>query len=113
MTALYENLLLRLATILELSQHGQGTLDPQTKQALVQSTKDFKDGVREAREYATELPGGELSAEEQDAVIGMLQKLKDRKKRQLAEFAQNANLKPAALNIIKMEVDSTASTPGF
>ena len=43
-------------------------------------TKDFKDSLREANEYAHTLPGGELSVEEQDEVIEMLEMLKERKR---------------------------------
>lgn len=36
--------------------------------------------MKEANEFATTLPGGELSVEEQDEVIGMLENLKERKR---------------------------------
>lgn len=36
--------------------------------------------MKEANEFATALPGGELSVEEQDEVIGMLENLKERKR---------------------------------
>ena len=42
-------------------------------------TKEFKDSLKEANEYATTLPGGELSVEEQDEIIEMLERLKERK----------------------------------
>ncbi|OSD05772.1 hypothetical protein PYCCODRAFT_1465103 [Trametes coccinea BRFM310] len=113
MTSLYESLLLKLANVVELATQDQGASTPQAKQALVRSTKDFKESVREAREYAAGLPGGEMSVQEQDEVIEMLERLKERKRRQLAEFAETvsgistAKPKPD----LKMEVDSNASTP--
>ncbi|OJT13204.1 hypothetical protein TRAPUB_10223 [Trametes pubescens] len=45
-----------------------------------EQTKEFKDAMKEANEFATTLPGGELSVEEQDEVIGMLENLKERKR---------------------------------
>ncbi|KAI8983336.1 hypothetical protein BD414DRAFT_418561 [Trametes punicea] len=111
MTSLYESLLLKLANIVELATQDQGTFTPQAKQALVRSTKDFKDSVKEAHEYATTLPGGELSVEEQDEVIDMLEKLKERKRRQLAGFAERVNNISTSQQDVKMELDSTASTP--
>ncbi len=43
-------------------------------------TKDFKDALKEANEYANSLPGGDHSVQEQDDVIEMLEKLKERKR---------------------------------
>ncbi|KAI0825250.1 hypothetical protein BC628DRAFT_1410314 [Trametes gibbosa] len=118
MTSVYESLLLKLANVAELAVQDQGTLNPQAKQALVRSTREFKDALREAQQYANTLPGGELSVEEQDEVIRMLENLRERKKcvdtprQQLAEFADRVgNISSAAENDMKMEVDSTASTP--
>lgn len=151
MTSLYESLSLKLANVIELAIQDQGSgLTPQLKQALVRSvrttfqpidsvssillqTREFKDGLREANEYAATLPGGEMSVEEQDEVILMLEKLKERKKyaiipriqsisltspvqrKQLAEFADRvgkiSTAKPDYKMDYKMEVDSTASTP--
>ncbi|KAL7285857.1 hypothetical protein ACG7TL_000967 [Trametes sanguinea] len=91
MTSLYESLLLKLANVVELATQDQGASTPQAKQALVRSTKDFKESVREAREYAAGLPGGEMSVQEQDEVIEMLERLKERKRRQLAEFAETVS----------------------
>ncbi|KAI0662378.1 hypothetical protein C8Q70DRAFT_1051025 [Cubamyces menziesii] len=113
MTSLYESLILKLANVVELATQDQGAFTPQAKQALVRSTKDFKESVREAHQYATTLPGGELSVEEQDEVIDMLEKLKERKRRQLAEFAEKVSTISSSQQdtSLKMEVDSTASTP--
>ncbi|KAI9059573.1 hypothetical protein FKP32DRAFT_1579444 [Trametes sanguinea] len=115
MTSLYESLLPKLATVVELATQDQGAFTPQAKQALVRSTKDFKDSVKEAHEYATTLPGGELSVDEQDEVIDMLEELKERKRcvRQLADFAEKVNGISTARPKpdFKMEVDSNASTP--
>ncbi|KAH9850646.1 hypothetical protein C2E23DRAFT_734593 [Lenzites betulinus] len=112
MTAIYESLLLKLSNVAELAVQDQGTLSPQAKQALVRSTREFKDTMKEAQNYAHTLPGGELSVEEQDEVIRMLENLKERKRRQLADFAEKVgNISSASVNDLKMEVDSTASTP--
>lgn len=43
-------------------------------------TNDLRDSLKEAKEAASSLPGGELSVEEQDEVIAMLERLKARKK---------------------------------
>ncbi|RPD81542.1 hypothetical protein L226DRAFT_1008 [Lentinus tigrinus ALCF2SS1-7] len=115
MTSLYESLTLKLANVVELATQDQGTnLTPQAKQGLVRATKAFKDSLKEANEYATTLPGGELSVEEQDEVIEMLEKLKERKRKQLVEFAErvgNISSSQASQASLQMEVDSTASTP--
>ncbi|TBU48702.1 hypothetical protein BD309DRAFT_1006711 [Dichomitus squalens] len=87
MTALFESLTLKLTNVVELATQDQGSLTPQARQALVRSTKEFKDALKEAHDYATTLPGGDHSVEEQDEVIEMLEKLKERKRQQLAEFA--------------------------
>ncbi|KAI0719091.1 hypothetical protein C8T65DRAFT_706465 [Cerioporus squamosus] len=112
MTSLYESLTLKLANVVELATQDQGTnLTPQAKQALVRATREFKDSLKEANEYATSLPGGELSVEEQDEVIDMLEKLKERKRKQLAEFAERVGNISSSQASLKMEIDSMASTP--
>ncbi len=149
MTSLYGSLTLKLANVVELATQDQGTnLTPQAKQTLVravstpdlaapciqltlrpQQTREYKDSVKDAIGYATSLPGGELSVEEQDEVIEMLEKLKERKRcvnkllqsvhvftiawsrKQLAEFADRVgNISSSQANL-KMEVDSISSTP--
>ncbi|RDX43951.1 hypothetical protein OH76DRAFT_1360466 [Lentinus brumalis] len=112
MTSLYGSLTLKLANVVELATQDQGTnLTPHAKQTLVRATREYKDSVKDAIGYATSLPGGELSVEEQDEVIEMLEKLKERKRKQLAEFADRVgNISSSQANL-KMEVDSISSTP--
>ncbi|EMD41607.1 hypothetical protein CERSUDRAFT_90181 [Gelatoporia subvermispora B] len=118
-TAQFETLVPKLATVLERAQQAEEGLTPQTKQALVAATNDFKDSIRAAREAARALPGGELALAEQDAVLEMLERLRARKRRQLEAFAERvaAAAEAAAAHArtddqsVNMEVDSTASTP--
>ncbi|OCH92706.1 hypothetical protein OBBRIDRAFT_726231 [Obba rivulosa] len=117
--AQFETLIPKLAAVLERAQQAEDGLTPQTKQALVHATNDFKEGVRAARDAARALPGGELAVAEQDEVLAMLARLRARKRRQLEAFAERvaaaaeaaAARARAADESVKMEVDSTASTP--
>ncbi|KAI0932766.1 hypothetical protein AcW1_000210 [Taiwanofungus camphoratus] len=111
MTTLFETLLLKLATVLELIQQSEVALSPQIKQALVHATNDFKESLKQAKEAANNLPGGELSVGEQDEVIEMLQRLKNNKRQQLAAFSNDVESISAAAGGVNMEIDSTASTP--
>jgi hypothetical protein len=98
--SLYASLLLKLAAVLEITQNAEGILTPAAKQALLQAvrssalhellskidpfltftqTNDFKSSMARAKEIALALPGGELGIEEQDQIIEMLEKLRDRK----------------------------------
>jgi hypothetical protein len=43
-------------------------------------TNNFKNALTQARELAIDLPGGEMLIEEQDAVIDMLESLRNRKR---------------------------------
>ena len=43
-------------------------------------TKDFKSAITLAKDFAVNLPGGDLLIEEQDAVISLLETLKERKR---------------------------------
>lgn len=43
-------------------------------------TTDFKDALNRAKEIANSLPGGELLIEEQEEVIAMLERLRDKKR---------------------------------
>ncbi|CCM06339.1 uncharacterized protein FIBRA_08593 [Fibroporia radiculosa] len=110
MTAVYESLVLKLAAVLELAQQSEAALTPQSRQALIQATNDFKESLRQARELADALPGGELSVEEQDDVIEMLEQLKARKRKQLDDFSASVDA-ISAEDSVNMEIDSTASTP--
>ncbi|PIL30862.1 hypothetical protein GSI_07031 [Ganoderma sinense ZZ0214-1] len=111
MASLFESLTLKLANVVELATQDQSSLTPQARQALVRSTKDFKAALKEVNEYANSLPGGDHSVQEQDDVIEMLEKLKERKRLQLAEFADRVGRISSAQVNMSMEVDSMASTP--
>jgi len=98
---------------------------------LFLQTNNFKNAIAQAKEFATNLPGGELLIEEQDDIIQMLETLRDRKRyasipsffslsssgftlvfrAQLAQFAARKVTSTAAAHNFKMEVDSVASTP--
>ncbi|KAG6853307.1 hypothetical protein C0991_005316 [Blastosporella zonata] len=112
-TSLYESLLLKLVTVLELTQKAEGIVTPQAKQTLLHATNDFKIALNQAKETAATLPGGEMVVEDQDEVIAMLEKLRDRKREQLAQFGSEALSSTGGLSAIetKMEIDSMASTP--
>jgi len=47
---------------------------------LFLQTNNFKNAIAQAKEFATNLPGGELLIEEQDDIIQMLETLRDRKR---------------------------------
>lgn len=111
-TELYQSLLIKLVTVLELTQKPDGIVTPQAKQALLQATNDYKNVLAQARELATKLPGGELVTEEQEEVIQMLEEIRDRKKDLLARFSQRPLVSVVKHTVdIKTEIDSTASTP--
>lgn len=103
MSTVYESLLPKLIAILEVTQQAaDGVPTQQVKQTLVLAvcaqrknnlsrslwlqTNDFRDTLKEAKEMATTLPGGELSVKEQDEVIAMLERLKERKQYVLFAF---------------------------
>ncbi|KAF8908216.1 hypothetical protein CPB84DRAFT_1744381 [Gymnopilus junonius] len=110
--SLYEDLLPKLVAVLQLTQQNEGGMsNPQAKQRLLQATNNFKNAMAQAREFAANLPGGELRIEEQDDVIMMLEELKERKRAQLAEFAARKVTSTVSAHDLKMEIDSVASTP--
>jgi hypothetical protein len=43
-------------------------------------TNNFKNAITQAKDFAINLPGGELLTEEQDDIIQMLETLRDRKR---------------------------------
>ncbi|KAF7330978.1 Mediator of RNA polymerase II transcription subunit 9 [Mycena venus] len=110
--ALFESLLLKLVAVLELTQRPEGTVTPQAKQAVLHATNEFKSALNQAKELATNLPGGELLIEDQTEVIEMLTELRDRKRQQLAEFATRTLVASSTFSAdYRMEIDSMASTP--
>ncbi|KAG5636735.1 hypothetical protein H0H81_006993 [Sphagnurus paluster] len=113
-TSLYEGLLLKLVTILELTQKSEGIVTPQAKQALLQATNDFKNSLAQAKELAASLPGGEMLVQDQDEVIAMFERLRERKREQLVQFSSKTLVSVGSHSADnKMEIDSMASTPFY
>ncbi|KAI0063251.1 hypothetical protein BV25DRAFT_1802639 [Artomyces pyxidatus] len=113
----FESLLNKLLVVVELTQKPGGATTPQAKQELLHATNEFKESLSRARALAKDLPGGELLTEEQDEVIAMLERLKQKKQYQLAEFSaqvlstESVPRRAAPSQNTQMEVDSNASTP--
>ncbi|KAI0346363.1 hypothetical protein BDW22DRAFT_1425853 [Trametopsis cervina] len=113
-STIYEGLLQKLATALEVLDESIVSSPPstETKRKLVQATNAFKEDVARAKDLAHDLPGAELSSVEQEDIIVTLETLKVRKKAILSKFADEMNKKPEPIgDILSMDVDSTASTP--
>ena len=88
-TRLYSgNLLLSSSWILERRQEGRTrssklcacSLQPLQIRAHGPQTNDFKFSLARTKELATRLPGGELTLDEQDEIIQMLEAVRDGKK---------------------------------
>ncbi|KIK80046.1 hypothetical protein PAXRUDRAFT_251678 [Paxillus rubicundulus Ve08.2h10] len=113
-TPLFAAIIPKLIVVLEHTQRLGGVVTPQAKQTLLQTTNDFKSALAQAKDYASALPGGELNFREQDELIAMLEKLRDHRRQELVLFAQRvASISDtsAQASDIRMEIDSTASTP--
>ncbi|KAF5338220.1 hypothetical protein D9758_012869 [Tetrapyrgos nigripes] len=111
-TTLYQGILLKLVTVLELTQKPEGISTLQARQALLQATNDFKSALLQAKEMAANMPGGELLIEDQDDIIEMLTTLRQRKREKLTQFSAQAQaVSSETVAETKMEVDSMASTP--
>ncbi|KAF9530741.1 hypothetical protein CPB83DRAFT_892381 [Crepidotus variabilis] len=108
---LYEELLPKLVDVLELTQKTDGIANPQSKQKLLQATNTFKNAIAQAKEFSNNLRGGELTIEEQDDVIQLLETLRERKRAQLRDFASRTATTKTTGMLMDMELDSVASTP--
>lgn len=106
-----EEIVPKLIAVLEHTQVSGINLTQQTKEALLQATNDYKNVLLQARKYAATLPGGELNAEDQEELIAMLERLRDHKKQQLAEFSERVSSMLSSVESERVEIDSTASTP--
>lgn len=106
-----EQIVPKLIAVLEHTQVSGNNLTPQTTQALLQATNDYKNVLLQAKKYAATLPGGELNAEDQEELIAMLERLRDHKKQQLAEFSERVSSMLGSAESERVEIDSTASTP--
>jgi len=109
--SLFEELLPKIVEVLELIQQTAGLTSQQAKQKLLQSTNAFKNAISQAKDIAVKLPGGELTIEQQDEIIRLLERLRELKRVQLAEFASKNVVAKPSTGQFKMEVDSLASTP--
>ncbi|KAG9310339.1 hypothetical protein JVU11DRAFT_9470 [Chiua virens] len=76
-TRLFASIIPNLIIVLEHTQSAQGVVTPQTKQALLQATNDFKNTLAQAKDYGAALPGGDLNFQEQNELILMLEKLRN------------------------------------
>ncbi|KAL4068968.1 hypothetical protein J3A83DRAFT_4247329 [Scleroderma citrinum] len=110
--SLFEQIIPKLITVLRHTQRSDSTVTPQAKQALLQATNDYKNTLLQAKEYSAHLPGGELNAEEQKALIKLLERLHEHKKQQLLAFSERvSNVLSSSGQGETVEIDSTASTP--
>ncbi|KAI0005327.1 hypothetical protein BJV74DRAFT_880606 [Russula compacta] len=123
----FQSLLPKLLTILQVTQRPEGTSNARNKQDLLQAVQAFREALNHARSLATALPGGELLVEEQDEIIAMLERLREKKRSQLREFSDKVidtkavgycvppqytgAAGAAAGSNAQIEVDSNASTP--
>jgi hypothetical protein len=102
------------------------------KQDLLQAIQAFREALNNARSTASALPGGEMLIEEQEDIIAMLERLREKKRLQLRDFSDKVIDTKAAGHCVppqyaagaaggasgggtgsnaQMEVDSNASTP--
>ena len=97
--SLYEELLPKVVDVLELTQQTEGLTNQQAKQKLLHAvssfsfsssthfveynqTNTFRYAISQAKDIAVKLPGGELTIEQQDGVIKLLESLRERKRYQ-------------------------------
>ncbi|KAF8499012.1 hypothetical protein F5888DRAFT_1686843 [Russula emetica] len=86
-SSVFESLLPKLLTILQVTQRPEGTSNVRNKQDLLQAIQAFREALNDARSIASALPGGEMLIEEQEDVIAMLERLREKKRLQLREFS--------------------------
>ncbi|KAK7694154.1 hypothetical protein QCA50_001334 [Cerrena zonata] len=109
-TALFEALMPKLIAIISLLSQTNNPTSVQSKQALVKAINDFKETLNQAKHYASDLPGGDLTSQEQDNIIAMLETMKRTQRTLLQASLQDISSSPTT-GPGEMEVDSTASTP--
>ncbi|KZV92125.1 hypothetical protein EXIGLDRAFT_836699 [Exidia glandulosa HHB12029] len=86
-TAAFDQILPAIIETLELAQQPDVVQNQERRQALVQSTNQLKEKLAKAKDIARALPGGELGIPEQDALILLLERIRDHKRHLLATFA--------------------------
>jgi hypothetical protein len=100
-SSVFESLLPKLLAILQVTQRPEGTSNVRNKQDLLQAVsrarnatdfcrvnytrtrtqiQAFREALNHARSLASALPGGELLIEEQDDIIAMLERLREKKR---------------------------------
>ena len=145
--SLSEQIIPRLIAVLEHTQRSDSTATPESKQALLQAvrglapphtsdvmslvelqTNDYRSTLSQAKDYAAHLPGGELNAGEQKALIDMLEQLREHKRSvrfplavspysygctdsNLPSFRSVSSVLSSSGQNNMVEIDSTASTP--
>ncbi|KAI0286616.1 OPT oligopeptide transporter protein-domain-containing protein [Russula aff. rugulosa BPL654] len=87
-SSVFESLLPKLLTILQVTQRPEGTSNVRNKQDLLQAIQAFRETLNDARSIANALPGGEMLIEEQEEVIAMLERLRAKKRLQLRDFSE-------------------------
>ncbi|KAI6043777.1 hypothetical protein EDC04DRAFT_2890462 [Pisolithus marmoratus] len=106
-----EQIIPKLIAVLEHTQMSGSNPTPQTTQGLLQATNEYKNTLLQAKKYAATLPGGELNVADQEELIAMLERLRDHKKQQLADFSERVSSMLRTARSDRVEIDSTASTP--
>jgi hypothetical protein len=96
-SSVFESLLPKLLSILQVTQRPEGTSNVRNKQDLLQAVnrsyidcintlmthtqiQAFREALNNARSTASALPGGEMLIEEQEDIIAMLERLREKKR---------------------------------
>ena len=97
-SSVFESLLPKLLSILQVTQRPEGTSNVRNKQDLLQAVsrrnvdrennsyrtctqiQAFREALNNARSTASALPGGEMLIEEQEEIIAMLERLREKKR---------------------------------
>ncbi|KAI0781837.1 hypothetical protein C8Q75DRAFT_812165 [Abortiporus biennis] len=107
-----EHLVLKFANIIDLICTRGAQNDPQLKHVLVKEINDFKEDMNQAKNAANTLPGGDLTMDDQDDVIRMLEQLRNQRRDILVNaIGEMKSSSEEQTDIKDMEIDSTASTP--
>ncbi|KAH9994473.1 hypothetical protein BJV77DRAFT_943694 [Russula vinacea] len=116
-SSVFESLLPKLLSILQVTQRPEGTSNVRNKQDLLQAIQAFREALNNARSTASALPGGEMLIEEQEEIIAMLERLREKKRYVVQVLPMKIfsfgwlEKKRTSSRADRMEVDSNASTP--
>ncbi|KAG9005863.1 hypothetical protein FRB93_009261 [Tulasnella sp. JGI-2019a] len=107
----FEGLLPALTNILKVVYDAGDSEESKHKLAITAATDELKEKLARAKELVENLPGGEMSLEDQDEAIAALERLRDQRRAHILTFADSKSLSQVAKPVVEQAEPTMQQNP--